>query len=47
MNKQDAYKNVNLKKEVGIAIMSKETSSQLKPVTRNNYAPVCIGYCYS
>ena len=27
MNKQDACKNVSLKKEVGIAIMSKETSS--------------------
>ena len=34
-------KNENLKKEVGIAIKSKQTSNQLKPVTRNIS---CIGY---
>ena len=41
-------KNYNLKKEVGIAIKSKQTSNQLEPVTRYTYAPSsCIGYCYN
>ena len=32
-------KNLNLKKEVGIAIKSKETSSQLEPV-KNSYVAI-------
>ena len=37
---------MNLQKEIGIEIKSKQTSNQLGPVTRNTYAPSCIGYCY-
>ena len=40
-------KNWNLKKAVGITIKSKQTNNQLKPVTRNTYAPSCIGYRYN
>ena len=32
------------KKEVGITIKSKATSSQLKPITRNIFAPACTDY---
>ena len=38
------YKNSNLRKEVGIAIKSKETSSHLKPV-RNNYVAIMHQPC--
>ena len=38
------YINYNLKKEVGIAMKSKQKSNQLEPVTRNID---CIGYCYN
>ena len=33
------YKKLNLRKEVGITIKSKETSSQLKPV-KNSYVAI-------
>ena len=33
-----------MKKEVGIAIRSKQTSNQLEPVTSNTFGPSCIGY---
>ena len=35
------YKNLNLRKEVGIAIKSKEISSQLKLI-RNSYAAIIL-----
>ena len=45
MNRQDvAIYNYNLKKEVGIAMNSKETSYQLRPVIRSISF---IGYCYN
>ena len=50
VNKQDLYKNWNLKKEVGIAIKSKQTSNQLETVTFRKYLYTILyytGYCYN
>ena len=45
--KDVAIQNFNLKKAVGIAIKSKQTSNQLEPVTRNISTLSCIDYCYN